>query len=147
MPFHWNVVLKLNTASCEKYHINTFCRESLLRIDLVKLSQLEQPRDALSTYFTLWLLVIYHFPCSPKLQMYQKKLRHWQRRKVAPFWEIGNKAFPITCTGVRLVAVEMGKRWKLSGCPSLTMWLMSTRATLQNFPNVLMDLWKRKGNG
>ena len=41
--------------------------------------------------------------------MYQKKLRHWQRTKVAPFWEIGNKAFPITCTGVQLVVVERGK--------------------------------------
>ena len=43
--------------------------------------------------------------------MYQTKLKHWQRRKVAPFWEIVKKAFPITCTGVQLVVVEIGKRW------------------------------------
>lgn len=43
----------------------------------------------------------------PDLQMYQTKLRHWQKRKAAPFLETGSRAYQIICIGVLLAAVEM----------------------------------------
>lgn len=73
-------------------------------------------------------------------QMYQRRLRHLPKRKVALFWEAGSRALPITCTGVLRAVAVMENKSKPSGCRSLTMWLMYMMGVLQISLSVLMVL-------